>query len=82
LNAQLAGSGESPPPAIVRHPGNLMLSLIKLYQQRARECFLAVEQTDKPEERELLLKWAQEWRAAAREGLTQSKMTPKKNEVS
>jgi hypothetical protein len=52
-----------------------MLSLIKLYQQRARECVLAAEQTNKPEERELLLKWAQEWRAAAREGLTQS--TPK-----
>jgi hypothetical protein len=52
-----------------------MLSLIKLYQQRARECVLAAEQTSKTEERDLLLKWAQEWRAAAREELTQS--TPK-----
>jgi hypothetical protein len=49
-----------------------MFSLIKLYQQRARECVLAAEQTNNPEERELLLKWAQDWRAAEREGLIQS----------
>ena len=38
------------------------LSLTKLYEQRARECALAAEGTDKPKDRERLLKWADEWR--------------------
>ncbi len=50
------------------------LSLTKLYEQRARECALAAEGTDKPKDRERLLKWADEWRAAAREGLTPQRM--------
>ena len=49
------------------------LSLTKLYE-RARECALAAEGTDKPKDRERLLKWADEWRAAAREGLTPQRM--------
>jgi hypothetical protein len=66
--AELTNSGSSERDT----RGNVMLSLMKLYQERARECALAAEQANKPEDRELLLKWAQEWRAAAREGLTQS----------
>jgi hypothetical protein len=47
-------------------------SVTKLYELRAKECALADEEADNPKDRERLLKWAHEWRAAAREGLTQS----------
>ena len=50
------------------------LSLTKLYEQRASECALAALGTDRPKDRERLLKWADEWRAAAREGLTPQRM--------
>jgi hypothetical protein len=50
------------------------LSLTKLYEQRASECALAAEGTDRPKDRERLLKWADDWRAAAREGLMPQRM--------
>jgi hypothetical protein len=46
------------------------LSVTK-YTKRAKVALAAAE-ADNPNDRERLLKWAQEWRAAAREGLTQS----------
>ena len=51
-----------------------ILEIAKLDEQRARECALAAEGTDKPKDRERLLKWADEWRAAAREGLMPQRM--------
>jgi hypothetical protein len=48
------------------------LSVTKLYEERAKECALAAAEADNPKDRERLLKWAQERRAAPREGLTQS----------
>jgi hypothetical protein len=40
-------------------------SLVKLYEQRARECAEAAERTDDPLDRVILLRMAREWREDA-----------------
>jgi hypothetical protein len=61
------GSGRAPDSLKFK---NLAAPAVR--RSRIGGCVLAAGQTNNPEERELLLKWAQDWRAAAREGLIQS----------